>query len=397
MSQDHSGKQETMTDARLPRRDWFLLPMTGLLTIGLLAGSTELTARRVFTFTKTEAEDCMVLTDPSTGTRGIPGCDCWEKKGESQLVEYRFNSSGYRADSDFGAKPPGTYRIVMVGSSYAFGMRVPMNEALATLLPAELSKQTGHKVELFDEAMAGMGGGPHSVALRFNDALAAKPDMILWMLTPWDIQQGAAMMPAKGQVPLVGGSFISRAWSRVRKAVTASSSKDAIDEILSYTRTATLLRHYLYQSQSLYLNSSLGAAALGPQALVAEPSAEYESQLRDCDTNAAEIEARASAAGVPLVAVLVPNRAQAAMISIGTWPNGYDPFQLGRSLRAIVVGHGGIYIDILPDFRTVPDPERYYYAVDGHLDPGGNALVSQMVAKALISGAVAALHPSPNP
>src|ERR1039458_5599348 len=128
-------------EARLPRWDWFLLPMISLLTMALLAGSTELIARGMFTYTKTEAEDCMVLNDPSTGTRGIPGCEVWEKKGENQPVEYRFNRSGYRAEENFGPKSPGTYRIVMVGSSYAFGMRVEMREALAALLPAELSQE----------------------------------------------------------------------------------------------------------------------------------------------------------------------------------------------------------------------------------------------------------------
>jgi hypothetical protein len=371
--------------------------MISLLTMALLAGSTELIARGMFTYTKTEAEDCMVLNDPSTGTRGIPGCEVWEKKGENQPVEYRFNRSGYRAEENFGPKSPGTYRIVMVGSSYAFGMRVQMREALATLLPAELSQVTGRRVELFDEAMAGMGGGPHSVALRFDDALTVEPDMILWMLTPWDIQQGAAMLPTGDQIPVKGGSTISRAWRRIKAAFTARSSTSAIDEIFSLTRTATLLRHFLYQSQSQYVKSFLIGPAGGPQFLSTKPSAEYENQLRECEFYASQIEARAAAAGVPLVAVLVPDRAQAAMISMGEWQENYDPYKLDHELRAIVLKHGGIYIDILPDFRTVPNPEQYYFPVDGHLDAQGNAIVSGMVAKALTSGAVPALRVTPQP
>jgi hypothetical protein len=40
-----SGNQK---ETRLPRRDWILLPVLGLLTICLLAASSELIARRVF-------------------------------------------------------------------------------------------------------------------------------------------------------------------------------------------------------------------------------------------------------------------------------------------------------------------------------------------------------------
>ena len=51
----------------------------------------------------------------------------------------------------------------------------------------------------------------------------------------------------------------------------------------------------------------------------------------------AEIDGLAKDAGVPLVAVFVPNRAQAAMISRGDWPAGYDPFKLEHEVRDSIV------------------------------------------------------------
>ena len=73
------------------------------------------------------------------------------------------------------------------------------------------------------------------------------------------------------------------------------------------------------------------------------------------------MEERAKSRGCALCGVfLVPTRAQAAMISMGEWPAGYDPYKLDDELRAIVTSHGGIYIDILPDFRNIPNPEQYY-------------------------------------
>ena len=76
------------------------------------------------------------------------------------------------------------------------------------------------------------------------------------------------------------------------------------------------------------------------------------------------------------------------MISLGKWPAGYDPYKLGEEVRAIVTSHGGAYIDILPDFRTVPDPEQYYYPIDNHPDARGHAIIADMLAKELTSGAV---------
>ena len=64
---------------------------------------------------------------------------------------------------------------------------------------------------------------------------------------------------------------------------------------------------------------------------------------------------RPESAGIPLVAVLVPDRTQAAMISMmDECPKGFDPYKLGNELRSIIVSHGGTYIDILPEFRTYP-------------------------------------------
>ena len=69
-----------------------------------------------------------------------------------------------------------------------------------------------------------------------------------------------------------------------------------------------------------------------------ESSAEWEYEnSREFDSSAANIEGRAHNAGVPLVAVLVPDRTQAAMISMmDEWPNGFDPYKLGNELRNII-------------------------------------------------------------
>ena len=56
---------------------------------------------------------------------------------------------------------------------------------------------------------------------------------------------------------------------------------------------------------------------------------------------------------MPLVAALLPQRAQAAMISRSRWPAGFDPYKLDNELRSMVVSHGGTYVDILPDFRNI--------------------------------------------
>jgi len=97
------------------------------------------------------------------------------------------------------------------------------------------------------------------------------------------------------------------------------------------------------------------------------------------------------------VVVYLPRGQQAAMISMNDWPQDYDPFKLDDELRSIIEHHGGIYLDILPDFRTIPHPERGFYRVEGHPNAQGHALISNLLAKELTGGAVPELRVADQP
>jgi hypothetical protein len=143
MKQPDTRGSRSAKEAELPQRDWVMLPMLSLLTVCLLVGVTELIARLLFAYTSAGLKDCTALNDASSASSYIPNCVCWDKTMENRPIQYRFNSSGYRSDLEFGRKPAGAYRIVMVGSSTAMGFGVPNDKSLAALLPKELSRRTG--------------------------------------------------------------------------------------------------------------------------------------------------------------------------------------------------------------------------------------------------------------
>jgi hypothetical protein len=397
MTISYSVSHQPSTEAKLPRRDWILMPLISLLTIGILACSTEVIARRVFGGSTTLMKNCMVMDDPSTGPRAIPNTACWEKTPESQLVEYKFNSCGHRAGMECLPKQLGTYRIVMTGSSLALGEGVQREQTFAALLPAELSQETGRKVELYNESMG--WGFPRSVSLRFNEVLAAKPDLILWILTPGDIEGASLIVYSSSAESRLQGSLTlpERAWLHMKSAFTSESYRAAASELFNRTRTALLLRHFLYQSQSQYVTAYQMVSDEEGGFLKADPSPSWREHLKQFDSDAAAMEGRAEAAGVPFVAVLVPIRAQVTMISMGKWPAKYDPYRLNDRLRSIITRNGGVYLDILPDYRDIPNPELGYFPVDGHPNAEGHKTIADLLAKALTSGAVPALRVDPQP
>jgi len=285
----------------------------------------------------------------------------------------------------------------MVGSSFAFGLMVEREESFAALLPALVAQKAGYPVDLYNEGS--VWTNPHQMVLRFGEAIAAQPDLILWTFTPLDVQnelpEANGSTPPVVPAPAENQAQSSRPLDRIKAAVSANPVTAAALEYWHKDKVNFLLRHFLYESQSQYLKSSLvGSMRDQSGFLKANLDQDWLDHLRAFNDDAAEFEARAKAAGVPVVVLLLPNRAQTAMISMGTWPAGYDPYNLDNELRRIVESHGATYITILPDYRGIPNPEQGYFPMDQHPNSEGHALIARFLAKALTGGAVPGLAAS---
>ncbi|MGA3372639.1 MAG: hypothetical protein ABSC48_12865 [Terracidiphilus sp.] len=409
---------ENPAETDLSRRDWILLPLLSLATIGILAGSTELIARQFYPVRGHEMWDCVKgKGSPHNGTQGIPNAVCWGSVNDTPLIEYRLNSCGHRAGMECGPKPPYTFRIVMLGSSTTLGAGVPVEKAFPALLPEELSRLTGQKVQVYNEGM--FSEVPWVVAPHLNSVLTAKPDAILWILTAYDISEGSAILsgntipdagvdadqapnadPApeadSGNQASMGRCLHTLFLTKPRAGEISDLRQSCLAMESPRLASLVLLRHFLYMNQSLYVRSYLKDDTRAGF-LRSHPNVGWEEAMQRFEIDDAAMEAQARAGGVPLVAVLVPNRAQAAMISMGEWPAGYDPYKLDNELRAIITSHGGTYIDILPDFRGLPNPEQYYYVVDAHPNVRGSILLASMLAKELTSGAIPELKAAAQP
>jgi hypothetical protein len=383
---------ERLKEPRLPWRDWVLLPMLSLLTLCLILVLSERIAGRTYYSTGNVGRYCM-FDDPLMGYRGIPNSVCTEKNPETPLIEYRFNSCGDRAGMECGPKPVGVYRIVLTGSSTAMGYEVSVDRSFAARLPGELSTLTRRKIEIYNEGL--VKGSPQSISLPFNQLPASRPDLILWVLTPLDISSGLRQAVDQKPPDAPGIEAISHLYperlperlrAHIREMMASGSISDEIFRLWKSHFISSVTEHFLYESQSLYLKSFLKSSEA--TFLRVEPDTEWKERLRESDIVARDVEERAQSAGLPWAAVLVPDRAQAAMISMGKWPAGYDPYKLDSELRSIIVSHGGTYIDILPGFRNIPNPEQNYYPVDGHPDAGGHRIIADLLAKALTGGAI---------
>ena len=410
MTQSNSRDSKNLTEAKLPHRDWILLPLLSLFTILFLAGFTESVARQIYPLQGHEMFDCIKgNSSPVNGTQGVANAVCSGSVNDSPFTVYRLNGCGHRMGIECGAKPAGSFGIVMLGTSFVVGEGVPVEKSFPSLLPQELSRLTDRKVQVYNEGM--FSEVPYVFAPYMDAILAAKPDVIFWILTPHDIGEESATLSGD-PIPEPGGKTVPQLIANAevhaslegcmhtilasRHAAGALSNirKNCLAMDIPHLASLILIKHLLYENQSLYVKSYLKNDEKAGF-LKNQPSAGWQEALRRFEIDDEIVESQAKAGGAQIVAVLVPNRAQAAMISMGEWPSGFDPYKLDNELRAIITRHGGSYIEILPDFRALPNPEQYFFPVDAHPNAQGHAIIAGLLAKQLTRGAVPALHTYP--
>ncbi len=378
-----SDSISTPGTTKLSKLELLLLPLVALLTVGTISGFTEWIARketRVYS-------NCELRNDGTFGARLSPNSTCVEKEAETPPVRYQINSCGHRADVECGPKPAGVYRIAVIGTSTAFGSRVPWEETFSARLPKQLTRQTGHTVQIYNDGILELGS-LSNVASRMNEVLAEQHDLVLLAVSPWDVQSApGATYELQGPVPAPSLSTPNKAEppSQSLLRVIKSLGKDS--------KAAFWLRHFMLKSESQLLAASLSKQG-STGFLRSDFSPAWRDHLRAFDYQFARIAGSAAAAKVPVSVVLMPNRAEAAMVWMGTWPAGSDPYKLDRELQSIVNSHGGIYLDILPGLRNIPDPGNNYYPMDGHLDGNGHEMISELLAEALIASPIPELKVS---
>jgi hypothetical protein len=117
--------------------------------------------------------------DAVVGVKHRPGVQGWySQEGRSWVV---LNSKGLRDREHATRKPAGTFRIVVLGDSFAEALQVPVEQAFWSILERELSQcQTafGGPVEIINLGVSDYGTAQELLTLE-RDAWPYDPDMVL--------------------------------------------------------------------------------------------------------------------------------------------------------------------------------------------------------------------------
>jgi hypothetical protein len=119
---------------------------------------------------------------PGEGVTRVPGVNyIWKKEGFS---EGRFNGHGFRDVERSWDKPPGTFRIALLGDSYTEGLQVPLDKTFSALLEAKLNaSSTGPRFEVLNLGQSGFGT-TDEYGRWLNFGTRYDPDLVLVAFYP---------------------------------------------------------------------------------------------------------------------------------------------------------------------------------------------------------------------
>lgn len=121
-------------------------------------------------------EPRFIQHDPFYGSSHIPNqAGYWTKGVEPSYVE--INSKGFRGPSRPYEKPPGVYRIVIIGDSYIEAFSVPFEKTLSNMLEEDLLGR-GYPIEVVPLGMSNFGTAQELLLLE-REGLRYQPDLVV--------------------------------------------------------------------------------------------------------------------------------------------------------------------------------------------------------------------------
>ena len=192
--------------------------------------------------------------DAYTGARHYPNAQgVFNREGYSRVM---INSAGMRDYERKLVKPPGIYRIAVLGDSFTEAKQVPLQETFCSLLEYQLNIQHSfmpQRAEVLNFGVSGYGTAQELLALRHH-VWRYNPDMIiLAIFTGNDIRNNSIDLEPKKSRPFfilnndmieLDTSFSSSAWFQIRSHVIWPLARHSrLIQLLLFVKERGILKH----------------------------------------------------------------------------------------------------------------------------------------------------------
>jgi hypothetical protein len=183
--------------------------------------------------------------DREIGWRFTPGREYWFRGENDHAITGRINTMGWRDRGRTLRKPPGTYRIAVLGDSYVEAFQIELDSTFCAIAERACQRQPppGYDhVEVMNFGRSGMSPSEESIVLA-RDVLPCAPDEVLVLFTPHndiaDVNRataGDACRPffhLRNDSLWLDASFTRRRDFRVREAINPLKQHCALVSLLT--------------------------------------------------------------------------------------------------------------------------------------------------------------------
>ena len=375
-----------------------------LLTILLVLGTLEVSLRLFGPILPGNYTSGAYLErHPLYGFFHVRGYEGWQQSTE-YVARVRFNQLGLRDPRESYAKPPGTFRILLLGDSFMEGVQVEQRETTAAVLEARLrALKPDLNVEVINAGVAGWSTGIEGLYLE-HEGYRFEPDLVLvGFFIGNDLHDNYYKLQLLGDdMDLAVKPYFGLGRDGVVVKRDPPPAPPPATGLLPALRSCCRLWNVietgvLNRFGDGQANTPLWAAApmdAPTRALYdAEPSREFREGWEITSQLFGRLKARTDALGVPLAVFVIPDSPQ---VSESEWRElvGDHRVASGRStltapndqLAAIAERHRLPLLDVLPTLQheSGGSSRRFYFETDQHWNRDAHALAARELERFLV-------------
>jgi hypothetical protein len=327
--------------------------------------------------------------DPELGEIPVPLQKGRQRHPGGYDFTYSNNSLGFRGSREYGPKPAGTRRILLLGDSFTYGLGVDDDQTFA----AELERELGKRYLPAEVINAGNPGRGTDYELKLFQTVGAglKPEVTVLCFFSNDFQDNA-----RGEyydVEVGGGLRIKPLEGNRGSIKTFLLHLPGYNWLISWSQAANLVKqaavHHLVQAGK-DRKGQVGAAS----GLVVSYETGYDGLGYSNETNRKltaiyldHLREAVKRAGSELLVVYIPLASE-----VETYRQKREISRDEQAIKEIIEARGGTLKSLTPPLASAPVPIRELYYAEGHWTPRahlqvgrylGDYIASQLQAKPL--------------
>ncbi len=388
----------------------------GLLGGLLLLISLEIAARALHW-----RPDPLMQPDERFGYAHIPNASGWwvniDAPGEFQTY-VRINSRGLRDREYAYEKPPGTFRILVLGDSFADALEVDLEDAFHEVLESLLNECLDMPVEVISGGVWGYGNDLELLFYRL-EGYKYQPDLVLLAFqSTSDVLENHREMETRymGQVykpffVLEGGELTLTDWPFPVESMKSPPPQGLVERVKAWLAAHSRFYHVAGRVVKQRLgdlagvlraigvmdpeekNTIAGGIPMATYVYAVEYPPEWEEAWAVTEAIIAQLDDEVTANGGQLAVLLLPDRNQVESNRLAQTMQEFPAVQEleleldkpNRIMREFLAEEGIPVLEMLDEFQTYAEEtgQLLYYPKDGHWNVAGHRLAGELLADML--------------